>query len=235
MTTEKIQEIKQMTPQELSDFKALLASLPENRFPLVVHRLISTVDAERERAERMRHERNLKVDEVLAANEELEIVRAERDVLAEDLRLAAGDLPIALPEPGTDAARLVVANRLLRRERDTYAEQLAGTLALLAETRRALYLFRNEWLHYFETNFDGSTAPMVAMISALEATEKALTLTPPQALAKQQEREGALEGVYQVLSARWALRWHEPTTDQEHAEVAALSAVAAIDAQKGER
>jgi hypothetical protein len=45
-------------------------------------------------------------------------IQTELDVLAEDLRQAAGDLPIALPEPGTDAARLVLANRIMRRERD---------------------------------------------------------------------------------------------------------------------
>lgn len=41
-------------------------------------------------------------------------LRDELDKMREDLRFAAGDLLMALPEPGTDAARLVQANRLMR-------------------------------------------------------------------------------------------------------------------------
>ena len=109
----------------------------------------------------------------------------------------------------------------LRRENESSAEQLAEALALLAETRRALDLCEE-----YVPQYDGCVA--WEALKALDA------LTPPQALREREERVGALEKVYQALDARWSLRWHEATTEQDHVELAALSAVAIIDqATKG--
>jgi hypothetical protein len=111
----------------------------------------------------------------------------ERDVLAEDLRLAAGDLPIVLPEPGTDLARLVTANRLLRRERDTYAAQLAEALALLAETRRKAARIHSmaqaSWLARDDQQWHSDLHAILQEIASLPA---------PEALRQQQEREAEI-------------------------------------------
>lgn len=85
-------EIDALTAEMDSAEKAL--GLSGHRAPLDVANAINALTAERDR------------------------LRAERDKYAEDLRLAAGDLPMALPQPGTDMARLMIANRLLKRERD---------------------------------------------------------------------------------------------------------------------
>lgn len=42
----------------------------------------------------------------------------ERDALRADLASAAGELKVPIPEPGTDASRMLLANVLMRRERD---------------------------------------------------------------------------------------------------------------------
>ena len=65
---------------------------------------------------------------VALANAEarLESTTRERDRLLADLKAGAGELLVPCPEPGTDMARLVGANRLLRRERDEAREELAS-------------------------------------------------------------------------------------------------------------
>ncbi len=52
------------------------------------------------------------------AEAELARVRAELETRQEDDRLAAGELLVPLPTPGTDAARMMRANVLMRRQRD---------------------------------------------------------------------------------------------------------------------
>lgn len=49
--------------------------------------------------------------------------------LEKDLEAAAGDLAVPLPEPGTDVARLLMANRLLRNR----VSELEGTLGMARE------------------------------------------------------------------------------------------------------
>lgn len=44
----------------------------------------------------------------------------------EDVRLASGELLIPIPEPGTETARLLRANVLMRRERDEARAQVKG-------------------------------------------------------------------------------------------------------------
>lgn len=49
----------------------------------------------------------------------------QRDASQADSVAAAGELAVAFPSPGTDAAKLLKANVLLRRERDDLRRQLA--------------------------------------------------------------------------------------------------------------
>jgi hypothetical protein len=49
---------------------------------------------------------------------EREGMKAEIEALREDLRLAAGELLVPIPEPGSDMSRLLSANVLLRRENE---------------------------------------------------------------------------------------------------------------------
>lgn len=50
------------------------------------------------------------------ASDDTRLARLEQ--LERDFKDAAGDLPVPLPEPGTDMAKLVAANALLRREKE---------------------------------------------------------------------------------------------------------------------
>jgi uncharacterized OB-fold protein len=74
------------------------------------------------------------------------------------------------------------------RERDTYAEQLAGALALLAETRRVL----DEILTLASSTGDGGEW-MDAHADVVQTCGEALSLTPPQALCEREERTATLE------------------------------------------
>lgn len=69
---------------------------------------------------------------IAASREAIPVLIAELQQHRADLRAAAGDLPVPLPAPGTDMARLLTANRLLRHEN----ERLRGWLALLADDAR---------------------------------------------------------------------------------------------------
>ncbi|MNK88477.1 hypothetical protein D3C87_1084410 [compost metagenome] len=67
----------------------------------------------------------------------------------------------------------LLPNAIVTAERDTYAEQLAGALALLAENRTMLGHCREHF------------ARSAGHPAILAGIERALALTPPQALAKQ--------------------------------------------------
>lgn len=62
------------------------------------------------------------VDEPMTTLDAAQRLKAERDSLRADLSAAAGDLPVPVPVPGTDMARLLSANVLLRKERDEACE-----------------------------------------------------------------------------------------------------------------
>lgn len=68
----------------------------------------------------------------LTYQRELAALQAERDALARDLADAASDFPVPLPEPGSDMAKVITANRLLRAERDDLARQLGDITAVVA-------------------------------------------------------------------------------------------------------
>lgn len=44
--------------------------------------------------------------------------------LKNDIELAAGELRVPIPEPGTDMARVMIANRIMRNERDKARNEL---------------------------------------------------------------------------------------------------------------
>lgn len=116
-------------------------------------------------------------------------------------------------------AGLFEAVTKIEKERDTYAEQLAGTLALLGEIRRALESTpcgdcNGKKGHWSSCRFCGdSTYDHECDEKWIECAAcggsgrhpialAALALTPPEALAHLQEREVALEaGIAKILTA----------------------------------
>lgn len=69
----------------------------------------------------------------------LEAVERELAEAREDVVKAAGELLVPIPEPGTDAARLLIANVLLRRERDE-ARAASCSVASGEDTERLNWL-----------------------------------------------------------------------------------------------
>lgn len=51
---------------------------------------------------------------------------AELEAAREDVRLAAGELRVPVPEPGTDASRMMLANVMMRKERDAALSRAAA-------------------------------------------------------------------------------------------------------------
>lgn len=82
------------------------------------------------------------------AEAQAQIVR-ERDAalarvasLDADLRLAAGELRVPMTEPGTDMARLLAANVMMRRERDEARDEVQGLTQLVCDWQAASGLER---------------------------------------------------------------------------------------------
>lgn len=48
----------------------------------------------------------------------------ERNALAADLKEAAGEYLVPMPEPGSDVAVMLAANNIMRRERDAFKSRL---------------------------------------------------------------------------------------------------------------
>ncbi len=85
------------------------------------------------------------VDAVAGLIQALSAAREEASARRADLAAAAGELLVPIPPPGTDAARLLTANVLMRRERDAAREKARRLTEALAEARRlreALRLIR---------------------------------------------------------------------------------------------
>lgn len=245
-----------MTAQELAEFRAWLnrrAPYPDDEEFLPVrvsslHGLLATVDALTARI--------YELEDLLPSA----IVTAERDTYAEQLAEALallGEHREALGwiaqqaceyQVGDGEVCLMTSNCVTEWCLPCYAKQsltLTAPEALRQQQEReaekdALIERLQNWLERFGEHSDRCDVLLLddqgrhqACSCGFDAI--AYNLTPPEALREREERMGALEKVYQALSDRWALRWHEATTEQEQAEVAALSAVAALDAVKGGR
>lgn len=57
--------------------------------------------------------------------------KAELDEAQRDVAKAAGELLVEMPEPGTDMARVMIANSMMRRERDEARAALTELIELL--------------------------------------------------------------------------------------------------------
>jgi hypothetical protein len=75
-------------------------------------------------------------DRARAAEKERDGLRAEVEQAREDMRIGAGECRVPLPEPGTDMARLLSANVLLRAERDALRAARDRALAVLDARER---------------------------------------------------------------------------------------------------
>jgi len=63
---------------------------------------------------------------------------AELDELRADLKDAAGELLVPIPDPGTYMAKLMLANRLLKNERDALMRRIHGLNIEISAAREAL-------------------------------------------------------------------------------------------------
>lgn len=74
-------------------------------------------------------------DEVARLNGDLERLRDVLATIENDVRVASGELMVEMPRPGSPMARVMVANALMRRERDRANAKLGDVRALAAEWR----------------------------------------------------------------------------------------------------
>lgn len=85
-----------------------------------VRRVIADLDAATARAE--------------AAEAEVARLRANVEQYEADARDAAGELLVAIPTPGTDAAKVMVASRIMRGQRDAARAEVARLRAAMGRT-----------------------------------------------------------------------------------------------------
>ena len=172
------------------DRESHLDDNPDARFlaaaRTLVPRLIATID-------RMTGDGFEDLDEIKRLRQEMALEKQAADEeiarLRDELRVALGhkperDLPVLNPWDLLDQAQ--AAHRKLEQERDTYAEQLAGTLALLAETRQAL-------VSNLSDAIGCNSDPLAWAEMVRETCEKALSLAAPEALREREDRMAALE------------------------------------------
>jgi hypothetical protein len=79
------------------------------------------------------------------------LARAEEELARHraDTEAAAGELLVPMPESGTDAARMLIANRLLKRRAERAESAGAAREAQLCEALRRLLSFTNRDQHAF--------------------------------------------------------------------------------------
>jgi hypothetical protein len=93
--------------------------------------------------------KDLDLDDVAATSLyaifQLKALRAELAEARRDVELAAGELVVAMPKPGTDMARVMIANAMMRRERDALRAELAEARR---DAERLRDIFRANMLRY---------------------------------------------------------------------------------------
>lgn len=176
----------------------------------LVPRLLATVDALTQRREDM----DL-MDETLQAGE-MGLAAIRKLKQERDEALAALN---AEKKAHADTARLaeqrLAERNSVQEELDAYAEQLAGALALLAETRRALEPVARCFSDRMERQLGGYTLLIESQQDGYRSHEtfqakvltgadfraawEALSLTAPEALRQQQERESGKDALIEAL------------------------------------
>jgi HAMP domain-containing protein len=88
-----------------------------------------------------------------ALRKEVEELKKERDGMGEDLKIhtqdlqdAAGELMVSLPKPGTEAAKMLRANRLIRKERDEALREVGELQSQLNAAREENERLRKQLL-----------------------------------------------------------------------------------------
>lgn len=100
----------------------------------------------------------------------------ERDVLRADVKAAAGELLLPIPEPGSDMARLMIVNRLLRNDRDEFGDAMHAAMENLGVPG------------------EGYPAPVAEAYRILDAAlrEPAKAEAKPNAILEQYRQEGVI-------------------------------------------
>lgn len=66
-------------------------------------------------------------DETATLRAQLTTAQAERDAYRQDFEDAAGELLVDIPFPGTDLSKVMAANTVMRRQRDSYRTELTAS------------------------------------------------------------------------------------------------------------
>ena len=98
-----------------------------------------------------------KEGELLYSQETVEALRAELAEARRDVEQAAGELIVAMPEPGTDMARVMLANAMMRRERDEARRDRNALRGWLDAVRRYLPPDATEARDIVRDALDGET------------------------------------------------------------------------------
>jgi hypothetical protein len=155
------------------------------------------------------------------ARAEVARLRTEVELHREDLRVAAGECLVALPEPGSDMARMMRANRLLRvegerltRERDDLADEHAAAIAHRnAADRRAEASGREACSALAET--EELRLQLMQEAQATEATERERDAATFAAENAQRSERRILDVLEQVKAERGAATERAETAERE--------------------
>ena len=149
------------TPETDAILEYLRVQFPATEGHLPLREMIQTIVRQRNGVAAKLRELETSIADLTHPN--IAELLAKLNAREEDLRLAAGELRVPMPEAGTDMARLLSAKVLLRHQRDearaTCAELVTDSNAItLAETVVRLQRQRDELLAALEVLFPAAKA-----------------------------------------------------------------------------
>ena len=123
----------------------------------------------------------MRLDDLFVFKPEYDAVVKQRDELNaelaqynQDMKDAAGELLVEMPRPGTDMAKVMIANRLLRNERDAFRAELQHARELIADlTEKVTELENEQGLAEERRQFNATIADLRAEIAYLDGCRRA--------------------------------------------------------------